>query len=312
MNKFEKAFDSYGEILMEGALAERLKREYNISINDDVALASIIYSQESSEILKRLFGEYIKIANKYNLPIMITTPTRRANKERVLSSQYNKSIIEDNVMFLNGIRESFNSEIYIGGLMGCRGDAYKADEGLGIDESLDFHFWQAKLFKDANVDFLYAGIMPTIDESIGMAKAMEKTGLPYIISFMIREDGKLIDGTTINDAIVRIDKETENCPICYMTNCIHPDIVYNALSQPFNKTKIVKRRFRGIQANAACLSPEELDNSCNLISSDPSSLAVSMMELHKEFSFKIFGGCCGTNERYIEEIAKEISLVNNN
>lgn len=30
------------------------------------------------------------------------------------------------------------------------------------------------------------------------------------------------------------------------------------------------------------------------------------------FSFKIFGGCCGTNERYIEEIAKEISLVNNN
>lgn len=53
------------------------------------------------------------------------------------------------------------------------------------------------MFLEAKVDFLYAGIMPALVEAIGMARAMENTGLPYIISFMIRSDGKLIDGTTI-------------------------------------------------------------------------------------------------------------------
>lgn len=190
--------------------------------------------------------------------------------------------------------------------MGCYGDAYKADDGLSIEDALAFHSWQADLFKKAEVDFLYAGIMPTLDEAIGMAKAMERTLLPYIISFMIREDGKLIDGTTINDAIESIDKSIKRIPMCYMTNCVHPDIVYKALSKNFNRTEIVRNRFRGIQANAACLSPEELDNSCELISSTPSNLAESMIKLQKDFNFKIFGGCCGTDDKFIEEIARQL------
>lgn len=179
-----------------------------------------------------------------------------------------------------------------------------------IDNDVAFHTWQADLFKKAEVDFLYAGIMPTLDEAIGMAKAMESTSLPYIISFMIRENGKLIDGTTINDAIENIDKSVKRVPICYMTNCVHPDIVYKALSKKFNRTEIVKNRFRGIQANAACLSPEELDNSCELISSSPSSLAEGIIKLKKDFDFKIFGGCCGTDDIYIEEVARQLVVKN--
>lgn len=306
MSIFTEKFNKVDEILMEGALLERLKREYKVLIDNDVALASVIYDEYYKNILKKLFIEYINIANKYNLPIMITTPTRRANKERISNSKYNKNIIEDNVLFLKEIRAGFNNDIFIGGLMGCYGDAYKDEDGLSIEEAVEFHSWQADLFKKAEVDFLYAGIMPTLDEAIGMAKAMEGTLLPYIISFMIREDGKLIDGTTINDAIENIDKSVKRIPICYMTNCVHPDIVYKGLSKKFNRTEIVKNRFRGIQANAACLSPEELDNSCELIASTPINLAESMIKLQKDFDFKIFGGCCGTDDKYIEEIARQL------
>ena len=34
---------------------------------------------------------------------------------------------------------------------------------------------------------------------------MAQTGVPYIISFTIQKDGRLIDGTTIHDAIAYID-----------------------------------------------------------------------------------------------------------
>lgn len=162
-------------------------------------------------------------------------------------------------------------------------------------------------FRDSGVDFLFAGIMPALSEAIGMANAMESTELPYIISFMIRDDGKLIDGTTINNAILNIDNATTRKPICYMTNCVHPVVLKKAISCSFNETKLVKERFCGIQANTSPLSPEELDNCCDLKSSDSVSLACDIMELYKYFTPKIFGGCCGTDNTHMEEIAKRLN-----
>lgn len=43
-NDFINCFLDSKYILMEGAIAERLKREFNLKIDGDVALASFIYS----------------------------------------------------------------------------------------------------------------------------------------------------------------------------------------------------------------------------------------------------------------------------
>lgn len=294
-------------MLMEGAIGERMKREYGILPDPWVALARHVYDEESRKALKKLFSEYVKIARQYRLPIMMTTPTRRANKERVVQSKYDHRIIRDNVKFLKEIKQQNDGTVFVGGLMGCKGDAYKATEILSLNNAYFFHSWAASLFKQAEVDFLYAGIMPALSEAIGMAKAMEDTGLPYIISFMIRDNGKLIDGTTIHDAILSIDEATVRKPLCYVTNCVHPQIVKKALEQPFNRTNTVRSRFKGIQANTSPLSPEELDHSDDLKTSDPACLAADMVELYRENSFKIFGGCCGTDDNHMAEIAKRLN-----
>lgn len=306
---FETCFNSSTEILMEGAIGERLKREYNIIFVDRVALAGLIYNPDSRQAMLNIFSEYVAVAEKYHLPFIATTPTRRANRERIMQSNFNEKIVEDNVRFLKQIKNNSSIDMFVGGLMGCKGDAYKATEVLSIEDAHEFHSWQANLFKDAGADFLFAGIMPALSEAIGMAKAMEDTGLPYIISLMIRDNGKLIDGTTIHNAILNIDKATKRKPICYMTNCVHPIVLRKALSYLFNETKLVKERFRGIQANTSPLSPEELDNCCDLKSSDSVSLANDMVELYKYFTPKIFGGCCGTDNTHIEEIAKRIKKI---
>jgi S-methylmethionine-dependent homocysteine/selenocysteine methylase len=304
---FETCFSESPVILMEGAIGERLKREYSIKFDERVAMAGLIYDTYSRQALLNIFNEYVIIAEKYHLPLITTTPTRRANRENIMHSDFDNRIIEDNVRFLQQIKSNSCIDMFVGGLMGCKGDAYKATEVLSAEEAQEFHSWQANLFKDAGADFLYAGIMPALPEAIGMAKAMENTGLPYIISFMIGYDGKLIDGTTIHDAISNIDDATTRKPICYMTNCVHPTVLRKALSCPFNDTELVRERFKGIQANASPLSPEELDNCRDLKSSDSISLADDMMELFNCLTPKIFGGCCGTDNTHIEEIAKRIS-----
>lgn len=306
---FKTCIASRPTILMEGALGERLKREFGLDINGPVSMAGLVYEEKGRIALATLWKEYMVIAQRYQLPFIATTPTRRANKERVCMAGYDEAIIEDNVNFLREIKESSSVEMYIGGLMGCKGDAYTGDGALSVEQAIDFHRWQADLFKSAGVDFLYAGIMPVLAEATGMATVMSVTDIPYIISFTIQKDGKLIDGHTIDYAIRFIDDNVANKPIGYMTNCVHPDIVYKALSHTFNRTEAVHSRFIGIQANTSALTYQELDGAKDLQTSSPDDLAKDMMKLKSDYHFKIFGGCCGTDQRHIEEIAKLISRL---
>jgi homocysteine S-methyltransferase len=39
---------------------------------------------------------------------------------------------------------------------------------------------------------------------------------------------------------------------------------------------------------------------------EPDAFAKAMTTLHTRFGIKILGGCCGTDERHIEAIAKQI------
>ncbi|MDO5541163.1 MAG: homocysteine S-methyltransferase family protein [Eubacteriales bacterium] len=294
-------------ILMEGALGERLKREYGIDFDEQVAMAGLVYSEMGREALSQLWNGYMDIAKRFKLPFIATTPTRRANRERVGKSVYTESIIKDNVAFLRNIQESSDIEMYMGGLMGCKGDAYTGEGALPEEEAYAFHKWQADCFAKAGVDFLYAGIMPVLSEAAGMARAMAVSKVPYIISFTIQEDGRLIDGTTISDAIEYIDGHTERQPVCYMTNCVHPGIVYRALNQPWNQNDTVRKRFLGIQANTSSLSYAELDGADELKCSDPDEFALEMKRLRDISDIKIFGGCCGTDNRHMESVAKVIT-----
>ena len=299
-------FEQNDILLMEGALAERLRRERHLSFDEDVALASLIYENAGREALAALWNGYIATARRHGLPFIATTPTRRANRERVLRSRFDGAIIEDNVAFLRALARESGIEMYVGGLMGCRGDAYSAQSALGPSDAKRFHAWQACLFAHAGADFLYAGIMPSLPEAIGMAQAMEGAGLTYIISFMIRRNGRLIDGTAIHDAITAIDRTVEKKPLCYMTNCVHPLVLLEALAQPFNQTETVRRRFLGIQANASALPPEALDGASGYESSPPEALADGMAALLRMHRLKIFGGCCGTDGRHMEAIAARL------
>ncbi|WMJ86711.1 homocysteine S-methyltransferase family protein [Anaerocolumna sp. MB42-C2] len=304
---FKECFENNKVILMEGAVGERLKNEYNIYPDKQVALAGLIYRDDNKVALKKIYSQYVEIGLKYGYPVMLTTPTRRANRYNVKCSDYGKNIIRDNMEFLLDVKSNYTHPIYIGGLMGCKGDAYKATEILSEAKAYEFHSWQAKLFREAKADYLFAGIMPALTEAVGMAIAMEETGLPYIISFMIRDNGRLIDGTPISEAIEVIDKATRRNPICYMTNCVHPNTLYKALNCSFNQVPAVIKRFCGIQANASPMTPEELESGREIIVSDYMELADGMIRLHQEYNLKILGGCCGTDHIYMEEVAKGLN-----
>jgi len=64
------------------------------------------------------------------------------------------------------------------------------------------------------------------------------------------------------------------------------------------------KRVRGLKANASPLPPEDLDKLNHLAATDVHIWARDELTCAREFNLAILGGCCGTDERYIEALAK--------
>ena len=101
--RLEEMFASGRNILMEGALGERLKREYGLASDASVALAAMVYSEAGRHALRELWLGYMDIAAAAKLPFIATTPTRRANRDRVAASRYGEEILADNLAFLRSV-----------------------------------------------------------------------------------------------------------------------------------------------------------------------------------------------------------------
>jgi len=128
---------------------------------------------------------------------------------------------------------------------------------------------------------------------------------------MVRKDGCLIEGNIIADAIKTIDKEVNPPPICYMANCIHPANLLMALDNKINQNSQYLSRIAGIQANSSSLSPEELNNSTSLQHGNFDEMISEIDSLIKTYDFKIAGGCCGTNDVFIEKLSKLLKAKSN-
>lgn len=299
------AFAQGQRFLLEGALGERLKREYGLAPDPQVGLARHAAAPEGRAALGALWGQYAAIAHAHGLPFLATTPTRRAGRDRVQAAGLDEALLRENVRFLQSLRRDWPGAGYIGGMVGCYGEAYTGRGALRQAPALAYHRWQVGLLAEAGVEFLYGALLPTLPEAAGLAQAMAETGLPYLLSFTLRREGTLPDGTPLAQAIAAIDAATApQTPLGYMTNCIHPRFVHEALSAPCNQDPRRRARFVGIQGNAAPLTHEQLQRATELLSSDPLSFARDSFALTDLAPLQIFGGCCGTDGRHLEQLAR--------
>jgi len=216
----------------------------------------------------------------------------------------------DNARFLDALRSSYGEyagKVAICGLMSCRGDAYNPADAMAVDEAREFHSWQAGKLADAGVDFLLASTLPALSEATGLAQALAATGRPYLISFIVRPEGTLLDGTPLNDAVTAIDTFVTPSPLAYMVNCTHASFARTALLHNSNSSDLVRQRIIGLLANTAALSPEDLDGSDSLVEEEPLTFGSTVAGLHSELGLKILGGCCGTDDRHIRALAAQLA-----
>jgi homocysteine S-methyltransferase len=89
-----------------------------------------------------------------------------------------------------------------------------------------------------------------------------------------------------------------------MIGCLYPAHAQTALQALRTAQSALVKRVRGLKANASPFPPEDLDRLNHLATTDVRICARDELTCAREFNLAILGGCCGTDERYIEALAK--------
>ena len=204
---------------------------------------------------------------------------------------------------MNELRDAYetpSTPMVISGCVGPRFDGYAPERIMSEDEAQAYHTAQIATFSATDADLVSAFTMTNVNEAIGVTRAAVACGMPVAISFTLEIDGRLPAGETLKDAIEAVDQATANAVLYYMINCVHPEHFEATLmaGEPW----VV--RLRGIRANASRRSHAELDAAPDLDAGDPVELGSQYRALVKRYNhFNVFGGCCGTDHRHVEQIA---------
>ncbi len=297
-------------ILGGGSMYERLRRDPNIAVDPSIFHAALIYGDENRAFLASVTREYLDIGQTLGFPMLWTTVTWRANAERVANSAYSgRPVNRDAAEFALELRASYGPDaapMVLGGCVGPKGDAYRHEEAPGREAARAFHAPQIEELANCNLDFLEAKTLPSAEEALGIADLMAEAGKPYVLSFVVRPNGSILDGTPLTQLIDRIDNETAQAPTHYMCNCVHPTIYEAALATLPAK---VSKRIVGLEANTSAKSPEELDGLEEIDTEAPSDFGRELWRLHKSTGARYLGGCCGTSTEHIVELAKNARRI---
>lgn len=267
----------------------------------------LLETAEGRSHLADYYEDYLAIAARRGLGFVLDSATWRASLDWGRTLGFSREALQDiNVRSigliakLRDIWEKPGSPIVLNGVIGPRGDGYKAGN-MEAREAADYHAFQAEAFAGTEADMVSAITMNSIGEAAGIARAAKAAGMPCVIAFTVETDGRLARGETLREAIETVDELSDGYPLYFMINCAHPSHFAGALraGEPW------LGRVHGIRANASTKSHQELDDSTELDAGDIADLGRRYRSLTRAFpQMRVLGGCCGTDHRHIAAICE--------
>ncbi|HTK67805.1 MAG TPA: homocysteine S-methyltransferase family protein [Pseudonocardia sp.] len=197
-------------------------------------------------------------------------------------------------------------EILIVGCIGPRGDAYELNRDITVDEAQEYHSAQLTTLKEAEVDLASAMTFNSVAEAVGVSRAAAEVGLPVCVGFTLDGDHRLHSGPSLREAVLAVDAQAgDDRPDFYGINCSHPFEFEPAL-EPGGWIE----RVRSLRPNAAAMEKVALCTLGHLEEGDPVELGTLAGDLARRYPhLDVWGGCCGTWEKHLEEIARNVKAV---
>lgn len=261
----------------------------------------LLASARGRAALRRYFEPFLDMAQERGVPFVLDTATWRANPDwgEQLGYDIDKlaAVNRDAVEFAGGLAKG-RSDVTINGVVGPRGDGYVVGARMSDDQATEYHAWQIGVLRDAGAERITAVTLSYPEEGIGVVRAAAAVSLAVVVSFTVETDGRLPDGTSLAQAVERVDQATGGATDFFMINCAHPTHIAAGLDDAPSLERI-----GGLRVNASVLSHAALDEAEELDEGDPVALGRDNAALRDLLpSVRLLGGCCGTDHRHVGEI----------
>jgi homocysteine S-methyltransferase len=277
------------------------------------AAFSLLRDKTGIELLRDYFERYARLARSRGLGVVLEAPTWRASADWGAKLGYDAVGLADAnrtaIGLLLEVRERMETPatpIVISGNLGPRGDGYRPDMRMSVNQARRYHAAQIATFAATDADMIAAFTMNYVEEALGIALEAREYRMPLALSFTVETDGRLPSGQPLAEAIERVDEDSNDYPVYYMINCAHPSHFTSVLDELGAKAA----RIRGVRANASRRSHAELDASTELDSGNPRELGADYRKLMRKLpALSVVGGCCGTDHRHVAEIADALQAA---
>ena len=256
--------------------------------------------------LTKYYENYLAIASKQGVGFVLDSATWRASPDWGAVLGYSPEALKAtqiaSIALLEELRAKWEnpaSPIVLNGVLGPRGDGYKAGR-MEAGEAADYHAAQIETFAGTEADMVSAITMNNVNEAIGIASAAKAASMPCVVAFTVETDGRLATGQPLGEAIAAVDAATGRAALHFGVNCAHPDHFTSALEVGDPAIQ----RIGLLRANASRMSHAELDEADELDDGDPVELAGQYAALRDRHPhLEVLGGCCGTDTRHVRAIA---------
>lgn len=268
-------------------------------LNDSVA---------GRDVIRAYYRDYLSVAKAAGRNFLFATDTWRASTDWADRLGYDRALLRQNnrtaVALCAELVEEFAAEgvaSTIAGIVGPRRDAWHYDAEMTVDQAYDYHGHQIDAFAGTKAACIQAYTLTNTAESVGIARAAKRAGLPVVLSFTVETDGSLPGGKLLGAAILEVDEATGGYPDYYMVNCAHPQ----HFAEPLLSGEAWVERIGGLRANASSKSHAELDESPDVDIGDIEGFARDHIGLLAALpNLRLIGGCCGTDHRHIASICR--------
>ena len=304
---------------IETALEDRLGQEL-----PEFAAFVLLGTEQGRAALREYYRPFVELAVRTGMPLVLDTPTWRANHDWGESLGYDAAALEranrDAAELVRSAAEAIGEEAASGGapdlapleltVGGCVGPRYedgadsrgRAAPAMGAQEAERYHAPQISALAAGGADRIHAVTMTDAGEAVGIVRAARSVGVPVVVSFAVDGDGRLAGGVSLAEAILVADAETDAYPLGYLVNCAHPSEVVRALAaeaQSDEARGALAERVVGFRLNAARHGEDRGDA--------PEQFAAAVLDLRALApAARVFGGCCGTDAPHIAAIAEAL------
>jgi S-methylmethionine-dependent homocysteine/selenocysteine methylase len=279
-------------VLLDGATGTELHRR---GVDTRLPLWSAKALIDAPEAVARIHADYVKAGAE-----IVTANTFRTTRRTIARAGLKP---QAKLLTTRAVELARKSKApYVAGSIGPLEDCYSPQLVPSFEDCEREHGEHAEHLAEAGVDLLLVETMNTIGEAAAAARAARSTGLPIVVSFVCRSDGRLLSGERVRAAAERLlDLEVTALAInCTPTATLHEPLAELIAAAAGRVPCGAWGNLGRTDAIHGWKSTEELD---------PAGYA-ARAETWLELGARLVGGCCGTTPAHIAALKKAVDRRN--